>query len=1500
MILVCGCMIPTKRNWILALGLAVTFGLPVLSLAQSSGDIGNTPIVTQTDDGGFTPTGAAGSPLSCAGSDCDPNGANLTAPENTDAAAAANAASPAPVCSETGGTSDAPGCDMAYRNTKIDCYDTYAATDKDGNAVQLPSMLFQSCPAKPMPHRDTPHLSYIKNFSPYLYAWIQDTTDKTHAYSGYVIRGTTGDAMQTLAAIGTPPSGVTRQKACVNQIDLSKATTLADRAKLIRLQLDNCANQFILNTAISPNYKANSNFICGTAANPYKHCTQEDMCQPLRTLPDNNEYLPSTYITAAWKKLLTDPSSASLLRNGKAPLEPHLPSTLTFTSTIDVPNFGEIRTSQLAITPYEEIIDPSHPFSPRWDFENNERDKYSPLTQDYSKDAKNAVFCAGSKTNVYKVDILSFREQKLDFDKKVTERINYNEACHTNGGMQKNPCCYFDPVKYAAEVALSFGKKVVPKCEFLSCETCYKMTATQPVCATTYAQSPDRAKNIPTYKSPINPVFPVAAILRFTQTVAQLSQALSLTNMPAGTTVAQAASVLKSTTSVISAFAPNTPLNQITPLLSGQSSMLSAAKSFVSANVHLSVGGINLNVNDVAGLLSAPQGLLGGLSPDTLMSDAKNMLSGQVNLMANFPGGTTVAQALSGINTVKSITSQVSALGGSTTDAKNLMNLGVTLSKATPAGATVAQATALYNEYGTKLNDLSPSTLVSSVDASKTSDAGKLLAALPKGTTVGQATTVFRANIAGLGTIDSSQPAASFTSILNTTVGNAIGMPNMNITQMAKTAESLGTTLGNMATSVSSGGANLGNLDMGSASTFLKGQVDAMVQLPGGLKVSTVATMLTSQSGLLSGVTSAAGLSSLTGAFTAQLSSLGPVGNMAASAISSVMSSQATALTSALTSGATSALTGGLTSAIGSSGVSSALSAVGGGNLSSIAGAVDAQALGGGLGNLTSAAGLSNLQSLSGTSLSGLGGAGMKSVTSSLGSFNPADCSNTANNSSIPLYCVLAALPLANTTASCNPDEFGAKNDTAMASLCKDLRAPYTPINKLKMRYHDPNDTASQVLKNGVLEGLSFNDYFADKDNKIGHMPYPRLWDTGRSIQNLQSTDQDPNDIHGQYTSIVGVGREAATDAVNASLPADQQHHDERCLYGGWGENNGSSVSFAGLSIQVPDPITSWTELKLYQAYTTRETNVVCLGRYEKAFQHRSNEGQLLASDAASLPRNVEVVDSKNAKGILTSTAVDMGDNGGKKVKTNSRTQAGPPLVLPPQWLGYFTASDASQRFPNLPGGGSVITGLDNAQCGDFILMPTGGGGTDAATRGLPKIARVLCPDSLAQKPNASGVNLLVGTSNHYVSVKEADNGRWPDVCGTTNMFGELKQRDLYKPGEMKPETLAILNRLGWVHTCADTMLEECEMTNWSSLQLYRPPATARTGLSQTSTTSTGTTTTGTTTTGTTTTGATTTGATTTGTTTGTTSTTGASATSGTTTTGTTTTGGASGSAVKP
>jgi hypothetical protein len=343
-------------------------------------------------------------------------------------------------------------------------------------------------------------------------------------------------------------------------------------------------------------------------------------------------------------------------------------------------------------------------------------------------------------------------------------------------------------------------------------------------------------------------------------------------------------------------------------------------------------------------------------------------------------------------------------------------------------------------------------------------------------------------------------------------------------------------------------------------------------------------------------------------------------------------------------------------------------------------------------------------------------------------------------------------------------------------------------------------------------------------------MPYPVLWDTGVQLQKspTPTTLQDPMDDTGQYTAIVGVGREAVLPPQPGKPPqvgADGQplppRKDERCLIGGWGGES----EFGGIKIKTPDPVSSWTELKLYQARTMRTYHQTCIGRYERLFKPLSSEDHALAKtggiynevskscqispayDATGKPNNI---DPANYISKLT----DMTNNQQDENNRYSRLQRNYPHA----WRGYVSDIDGATTFPRFGGNGRSYAGLDNAREGDILILRNG---YDKSRGGLAKTA-------IVKTVKTTNCDDNIGC---FVNVVDRDFGKFPDICGNTDALGVESNRNLYKPGTLPSRMSDDMQKLGSDGNCADVDLQYCEFADWSSVETYRIRDDARAGV---------------------------------------------------------------------
>lgn len=1227
---------------------------------------------------------------------------------------------------------------MRYRQTVVTC-------DKFGTTP--------SCPKRPMAMKDTKLKSFIKDYSPYLFAFAHDPDDKTKSYSGKFYRGTPGDSSQTFQMFGSGGGGKALAP-CVSQIKLSGAgnLSLADQAKLVRLQLDNCTNQYLLHAALYPTQKEQKPetrlFSMEDPNDLSKKISLDSHCQPLRATNDGKqEYLASEYLEVAWKKMLVDPK---FRKDPDAPLEPHLPDGVTLQNT-DNPNvklpkpFPEVRLSQIAAIPYEEINDPTHPYSPRWDFKWNERDHYSPLTQAYSNDSKNAVFCAGDKDKkITKVDILSFREKALDFDHKITDRITFNKNCKANSGMQKDPCCLLNT--HGSPFVIDWT------CDVQPCAACYGMTPENPVCKTNYIATPDRSRVKP-------PFLAVHPVLRVGAAAGDIDSLASVAGLPTTLPVDQARAILSSQIGFLSTLSPNMTVGQALPLLSSQLGIINQLNGLSN----------QFTLNQMANITGMQAAIVSRISSTLPFGQLQSSLFAINNIVASLNPNILLQQALYPLSAMsQSLLQYPNALLG---DARQSIYTGLSVMNNLPRTVGIPTATQMLNEEIGNLSSVNQTLTVAQAISSGAIRSNAIIGAnIPPGMRVGELRQALQSTNAGLSQFQAATGGAQ------TQLGNYVA----DARGLAKQLDGLP--------------AELGASDVGHMLNDVRGGVQGLAS--GGLSdINHISNALNSLSDLRS-VQNQLNSQQLSEAYRQVSSTIYGITGSASGALN-----QINGQINGQLNGALSKITGALPLkdlnqlSLALSSQLSSLTRFTNVPLSKFLPDISKQ-----LNALNKFAGQLSLGSIAGK----LGIPGLPQIPG-------APCS--IGSQSYPILCVWA-MPYQR-TAKCNPNEFGANNSDAMAMLCRQLRAPVTMMNKLKMRYHNPDDKDNVVLKEGVQEGFWFKDYFKD------HMPYPRLWDTGRSIQQSTSTDQDPLDDNGQFTAIVGIGREAAaegasgsggTSAAGAAAPASSsapKHEDERCLFGGWGED----TSVGGATIKIPDPVTSWTEMKLYQSRTLRYFGLSCLGRYDKMFKTGGTEDLALGVAGAEWSRTLQTTCDKDGKNCKTTNRF------GKETTTTENNNANAHNQLlnenwPLSWHGYMGAKKDSNRFPDFGGKASnILTGLDKAQEGDIVLLPNGAS-KDGDKPGLPKIgvvSRVSLDSNCAKDKNC------------YVEVKEGDNGKWPDVCGTTSSFGEVKTRTLYRPGALADNVKdELVTRVKWTTDCADPGISACEMANWDTVKLYR------------------------------------------------------------------------------
>ncbi|MFN7185230.1 MAG: hypothetical protein ACK5VE_02510, partial [Alphaproteobacteria bacterium] len=1001
--------------------------------------------------------------------------------------------------------------------------------------------------SKPLRHITTPMASLIKDYSPFLFynLNLENSDPQQQNALRNLYRGTSGSSRDVYAmAGGGGAEGDTGLKlaSCVNQIETPSIPTSPEEwAMLVRLKLDNCTNQFILQSALDPAYKENSKkYSMENTSNPTERIGLKTHCQPLtmRSAADQkmNEYHVTNYIQGAWKKLLEDPAFRI---NPNAANEPHLPDGVTIKNPIAPPSsMSDVRTSMLMASPYEEIIDPSHPFSPRWDYEDNERDMFAKQGA--------TVFCAGDKDKeVIKVDILSFRDERINFTKNVQDRVDFNKNCKANSGLQKNPCCLVIPMPPKPP-------QIWP-CIPQPCSVCFRAIGDQQPCATSYTEMPDRKYVVPPFL-PVNPILRVAGMVTDLQN--QL-KAIDLSTFPKDMNVGQVKAMVGSMQNIVSSVAPNTPmssmLGQFNAYLGLANNMQNMAARVGAMNlapmmnaqgqIFSNMGNIKANAGEISALMSsqakilsqmppglkmgqyasylqAPAKMLGtvnALGPNMTIKDAVPMLRAQSSILKGFPATATVGQTMGQLASAGSTLQKVQPL------LKGMENMN--FDQATEAVKTQAAVTSSFAQdtsvdsakaalqaAGDTLVKVTDSTPISALGASYTARIPGLAALKVSSSTmtVGQLRQSIGAQVQNLSALPPSESMGRVASDIAAKAGQMTQI-SARVPGLGKlTTQMTPASIEKLVNAQMDGFKNLNPQDvMGKVAPIMDKQLNSMIGLPPGMRLDLAQNFAQSQSlGFdnlknLDAAKIGAGLQSQFTALGGKIQNFDPakLGTMFLDQSKILDKFQDLAI-----GNIQSMMANYLNKIIPMAQVNNAIQA---GQMA----AVLAQQM-------------SQLQSVSDL-------ASMGSVAGSFSSFANMGQAVSSGKLTLGMIWAFPYIPI----AACTPAE-PQQNTTKMADMCRELRAPLVPINKLKMRYHDTAKLSESELPSGVPEGLTFKEYFGS------NMPYIRLHDTGRPIQKSTSSKQDPMDDLGQYTAIVGVGREGVS--------GNAERKDERCLFGGW------------------------------------------------------------------------------------------------------------------------------------------------------------------------------------------------------------------------------------------------------------------------------------------------------------------------------------------------------------
>ncbi len=285
-----------------------------------------------------------------------------------------------------------------------------------------------------MPPKTTRLFSALE-LSPWYLISLQDQAGLGKPYMGEVYRGAGNMYRFANRMIQTQPIPVEGQPVPVDTATNTCRTIIAGTKQsptdpiAVRKELDSCTNQYILTRSDLPRIPSDD-----LGKKLELQTTGASYCQALRMQlmngPREMEYYPDYYFVAAWQKLLSNPSYL-VPGAGPKPTEPYYAGLVGAGNIIDPiqvrDDYGKVSINDLTEFQYERIYDPSHPFSPRWDFYTNEVDAFSPIATSSYGAPRNNVYCSGFPTEGIKTDIISWRYPGYAF--YMNWRIAFNAIC---------------------------------------------------------------------------------------------------------------------------------------------------------------------------------------------------------------------------------------------------------------------------------------------------------------------------------------------------------------------------------------------------------------------------------------------------------------------------------------------------------------------------------------------------------------------------------------------------------------------------------------------------------------------------------------------------------------------------------------------------------------------------------------------------------------------------------------------------------------------------------------------------------------------------------------------------------------------------------------------------------------------------------------------------------------------------------------------------------------
>ena len=219
-------------------------------------------------------------------------------------------------------------------------------------------------------------------------------------------------------------------------------------------------------------------------------------------------------------------------------------------------------------------------------------------------------------------------------------------------------------------------------------------------------------------------------------------------------------------------------------------------------------------------------------------------------------------------------------------------------------------------------------------------------------------------------------------------------------------------------------------------------------------------------------------------------------------------------------------------------------------------------------------------------------------------------------------------------------------------------------------------------------------------------------------------------------------------------------------------------------------------ELMLYQARCINWFGATCLCDYDKTFREGSDLNYVLNRAGAKIMLKTQ---KRNPDG--TDATEPLSSSSGSQPATESFS-----YPWPMAWRGQLNNNYAKRFLKDQP---SLSTGLAAAEAGDIIIWRN--------VSGVPKHVAYVERVSWDEQCTPNTVK-LGNNPGDRIEISEMNNGKFRDICGNTDLWGQVTERTLNQP-------LTVMGPLpdGSSSDCTNSDAVNCRETNWDKIEVYNP-----------------------------------------------------------------------------